>query len=360
MKMETLPTLLLILATAQWINGKFLGCYEDNTIRLLPDFHMFVDNLNSPARCVHICKQLQFRYAGVEYSTQCYCSSDRPYERMKRDISECKMKCPFSEEICGGPMRISVYSTDSNVYPITDPGTYIGCYLESGNDRTLNHYQLNLFEINSPERCTRSCTALGYMYAGTEPYDQCFCGNTKPANERKTEESECNVQCPDSQEKCGGNGRISIYRTSVYSNAESIVTVSDERLKSNTIGCFEDSDNRILSEYFSCLDVTNSPKNCLYVCQQFQFKYAGVHNGTDCYCGNVMPSPSRKRNENECQVSCPNSSERCGGNMRTYVYSTQKFTTESNSALRIGSSEKQAAVEQGAVNGRHQRPAVMK
>nr|XP_024220021.1 WSC domain-containing protein ARB_07867 isoform X2 [Halyomorpha halys] len=320
-----LPTFILLLATAQWIEGEFLGCYEDNEVRLLPGFVVVLTGIATPAKCMYLCQQLQYQYAGMEFGNQCFCGRDKPYQRMKVDGSRCNALCPFTQEKCGGNhWEIGVYSVDSYIFPTKDlrQGSYLGCYLENSNNRTLRNFQAYLWHQNSPRECTQVCTALGYIYAGVTG-DMCTCGNTKPDNERQKEDSGCQVSCINSEEKCGGDNRISIYRTSVNTNAESVVT--DERCRENAVGCFEDSESRILSEYYASFTDINSPKNCLYLCQQFGFRYAGVHNGTDCYCGNQLPTKSKHREDYECQVFCPYSTERCGGPMRTYIYSTKKF-----------------------------------
>nr|XP_024218353.1 WSC domain-containing protein ARB_07867 [Halyomorpha halys] len=326
---------VLLFATAQLIDGKLLGCYQDNDVRLVAAFRNDLPGIDTPARCMYLCQRLQYEYAGVQNENQCFCGRNKPYQLLKVDSNKCSSRCPFSEEICGGyNWFIAIYSVDSYIYPKTDlrHGTYIGCYLEHPEDRTLRNFQSYLWHQNSPTECTQVCSALGYLYAGVVDYE-CTCGNTMPAGERKEQDSECQTTCINGDEICGGDGRISIYRTSVDPNAESVVTVSDERLKQNAIGCFEDSERRILPEYYASLVDINSPKNCLYLCQQLGFPYAGVHNGTECYCGKQLPTLSRKKGDEECQVACPHSSERCGGNMRIYVYSTQKFQSQHISDL---------------------------
>nr|XP_024214890.1 xylosyltransferase oxt [Halyomorpha halys] len=113
MKMELLTVLLVLTTTARLIDGNFLGCYEDNAVRLLPDYGEDLGATNSPGRCVYRCMQVSsYKYAGVEAGTQCFCSYGKPYELMKRNQSECNSLCPGSIEYCGGPWRLSVYSID--------------------------------------------------------------------------------------------------------------------------------------------------------------------------------------------------------------------------------------------------------
>ena len=46
------------------------------------------------------------------------------------------------------------------------------------------------------------------------PNKECFCGNTPPAEEDLTKESDCNRKCPgDSSKTCGGSWKMNVYET---------------------------------------------------------------------------------------------------------------------------------------------------
>ena len=93
----------------------YLGCYIDDSNRVLPDKQMN-DNEMTIQICRDFCtRQTQpMRYAGVQYTTQCFCGVEsRNYARLgwKWD-SECDMTCGGNpDEICGGFWRISVYDS---------------------------------------------------------------------------------------------------------------------------------------------------------------------------------------------------------------------------------------------------------
>ena len=43
---------------------------------------------------------------------------------------------------------------------------------------------------------------------------ECYCGNTPPAEEDLTKESDCNRKCPgDSSKICGGSWKMNVYET---------------------------------------------------------------------------------------------------------------------------------------------------
>ncbi|XP_014291324.1 uncharacterized protein [Halyomorpha halys] len=310
---------LLILAAAQCIYGEYLGCFEDKGNRLMADYRMDLSDINNPPKCMKICQQLSYPYAAVENGNQCFCSKDKPSEAMKKSENDCQSSCPNSKQKCGGSWRLAAYSVHPFVIPIEAEGTYIGCYQDSG-ERLLNNFRIDFHEINNPKRCIHVCTSLGYLYAGTENGNECFCGNNKPSNDKKKGENECRTSCPNSREKCGASWQIAVYRTLVDPNTQTIIT--DDNLKKTALGCFEDSGARLLSDYRITLNDINSPKKCYYLCQQLRYDYAGVENGDQCFCGNQKPSENKQKRDSECQSSCPHSKEKCGGSWRLYVYST--------------------------------------
>ncbi|KAH3702118.1 hypothetical protein DPMN_077120 [Dreissena polymorpha] len=86
---------------------------------------------------------------------------------------------------------------------------YVGCYLDSMNNRVLSYEMSDLKKTNTPEECARICR--DYRYAGVEFGKKCFCGNSIRVTNVKPE-SECNYSCTgDSSKMCGGLWRINVY-----------------------------------------------------------------------------------------------------------------------------------------------------
>ncbi|KAG9030245.1 hypothetical protein FRB95_004181 [Tulasnella sp. JGI-2019a] len=93
-------------------------------------------------------------------------------------------------------------------------GAYVGCYTDSGSARTLNGYSVTTESMTNP-LCKSTCLAQGYLYAGTEYSDECYCGNTLTAGTLDSVDSDCNGPCAgDNTTKCGGTYRLSVYKTS--------------------------------------------------------------------------------------------------------------------------------------------------
>ena len=54
------------------------------------------------------------------------------------------------------------------------------------------------------------------------------------------------------------------------------------------------------------------------------FKYAGLEEGTACYCGDDYKK-HKQAPEAECNVPCTgNASQKCGGNLRLSVYGAKE------------------------------------
>jgi len=92
--------------------------------------------------------------------------------------------------------------------------------------RLLTHYVDDLEGNVTPENCIEACTNLakpgpdpkipGYILAGVEAGDQCFCGNTNISSSWHAPASECDSPCSGNNEKvCGGIWRMNIYETGI-------------------------------------------------------------------------------------------------------------------------------------------------
>ena len=99
-------------------------------------------------------------------------------------------------------------------------GNYMGCYEDSFEDRILlggvTKFKIN----NSVENCLRHCSETGFLYAGVQYGNECFCGNDRPDNGLKyspeEEKSKCDKKCSgNGEQKCGGYLTMNIYQTGV-------------------------------------------------------------------------------------------------------------------------------------------------
>lgn len=92
---------------------------------------------------------------------------------------------------------------------------YVGCFKDTG-ERMFKKAML-LGDGTSVKNCLSVCRKGGYVYAGAENGNECFCGNRYPDLEKFPElnaGTACNVNCrADPSVKCGGYWASSVYET---------------------------------------------------------------------------------------------------------------------------------------------------
>ncbi|CAH2981318.1 unnamed protein product [Chilo suppressalis] len=90
------------------------------------------------------------------------------------------------------------------------------------------------------------------------------------------------------------------------------------------LGCFQDEKKlRILSTFYGNYVNSNSPTNCLDICIQAGFPFAGVQYGSECFCGENRPSELAKIENNFCDMPCSGDTTKiCGGYFTMNVMET--------------------------------------
>lgn len=203
---------------------KYAACYVDNAHGRIFEFEQTPSPQNTIQSCVATCQSKNFTVAGTEFGTECYCGNRLVNGAVTADESTCNMGCAGNAtQACGGPNRLSVYSSNTTVttLPIpvalnsTLPGewTYAGCHTDT-NTRVLP-WQIIWPTNNTVEACLNQCHAFGYTAAGLEYGQECYCGDKTDiaANGAvPAPESECSIQCPgDPLHLCGGGLRLQLY-----------------------------------------------------------------------------------------------------------------------------------------------------
>jgi len=86
-------------------------CIKDNKARVLPvDFGK--TDANTPEYCINKCKSHEYSYAGVQYSSECFCGHTPPADEIVTDDDKCDYTCTGdNSEICGGSWKSNVYET---------------------------------------------------------------------------------------------------------------------------------------------------------------------------------------------------------------------------------------------------------
>ena len=84
----------------------------------------------------------------------------------------------------------------------------------------------------------------------------------------------------------------------------------------------DDVNDRIMSEDFERINEM-SPRDCILLCKNKGFKYAGTENASECFCSNTPPPLKFKTSKEECNMKCNGyTEEMCGGKNRLNLYRT--------------------------------------
>ncbi|XP_072155725.1 uncharacterized protein [Bemisia tabaci] len=293
----------------------YLGCYSDQeNDRLLGDFKEASPTM-SPTFCSDLCSKGGYPFAGLHYSTECFCGHNRPPLAVKRPDQECSLPCSGSNnQKCGDKNKLSIYQTRVPGIGSVPKGFYVGCFAEN----PFPDLQQSFKEL-TPQRCSEFCFKRGFKLSGVQGKN-CFCTNSKLDLKKKVKDKECSTSCEaDSSKKCGAKGRINVYTTGL----------TDSPATGRLVGCFEDEPTksgqlqRALPNFRSDLRETNSPRTCLNICYQMGFRFAGLQDGYECFCGKWQPAQEKRKSDAECNTQCSGDpSEKCGGNWRLQVYRT--------------------------------------
>ena len=231
---------------------------------------------------------------------------------------------------------------------------YLGCY-QDGNPRLLPNSPYTPGQQENG-RCINACYAQGYVFAGTENTQECWCGNVQPPGWDYNNETLglCNYGCTnDSTQACGGNGGyISVfYDQSRFSpNNQTFNTTKPPPPTTvqnvgnfQYIGCYtEGTTGRALTgEDVGPPAAGGSVEYCASSCAGYT--YFGVEYYNECYCGNAISNGAALINgttptDTGCSLVCgANPSEYCGGSGRLDMYQTNS-TSPSSATTTVSSS----------------------
>ncbi|XP_025861016.1 sialate:O-sulfotransferase 1 [Vulpes vulpes] len=160
-------------------------------------------------------------------------------------------------------------------------GMYVGCFSDSGRDRTLKGAVFFDLRKMTVSHCQDACAERSYVYAGLEAGAECYCGNRLPVTSMGPEA--CNHECKGEKgSACGGVGRLSVYRV------EELQPGSRKRRTVTYRGCFRLPENGTHAFPDSLVQANATVEACSRFCSQKEFPLA-VLRGWECYC--AYPTP---------------------------------------------------------------------
>ncbi|KAK3390723.1 WSC domain-containing protein [Podospora didyma] len=88
------------------------------------------------------------------------------------------------------------------------------------------------------------------------------------------------------------------------------------------LGCYTDSGSPRVLAVMPQIGESLTPQICVQSCTKMAYKYAGLEDGHECWCGLTAPALSLKVAESQCSKQCTGSVQTCGAGGFIEVYST--------------------------------------
>ncbi|WYZ34618.1 hypothetical protein EsH8_I_000894 [Colletotrichum jinshuiense] len=228
---------------------------------------------------------------------------------------------------------------------------YQGCYVDVG--RTISAANTASNQMSN-EACTTFCYGKGFAYAGTEYYNECYCGNALATGGIAANEADCTTACSgNATQACGGPNRLTMYKTSLIVGPSVNPGVGDW----SSIGCYsEGTTGRALTYGVGTVPGAEmTVAKCTAACKAANYILAGVEYSGECYCGNTISNGGAPAVDG-CNMLCNgNSSEYCGGGNRLNVYDFQHqykpVSSSSSAPAATGTPATSAAASGTAITG---------
>ncbi|KAF4423475.1 WSC domain-containing protein [Colletotrichum fructicola] len=244
-----------------------LGCYNDNIPGRILAYRTGVaagDSLMSVLQCTTACKTAGFSYAGVQYSSECYCDN-QILSTAASGQAGCNMLCSGnSTEYCGGGNFINVYKSSAapkTASAVPAGWTGQGCLKDNVLGRALGVGMAVAGGSASMtvESCVAACSAAGYQIAGVEYSQECWCDNQIQNGGVLTFPTDgCNMLCRgNTYETCGGSDRLNIYAS--YNLNPALPS------SSSSSTCFQQHPTHFFCRYKHNLDLDHSADHLFLV-----------------------------------------------------------------------------------------------
>lgn len=92
------------------LNANYMGCYVDEVVRDLSGSEKDFGSNNTIENCALFCWQNNYKYAGAQYGSQCFCGNTYGAYGSAGN-SNCNYACTGNpKEYCGGYWTNSIYS----------------------------------------------------------------------------------------------------------------------------------------------------------------------------------------------------------------------------------------------------------
>jgi hypothetical protein len=131
---------------------------------------------------------------------------------------------------------------------------YIGCFRDNNPGRQLSTNVYSDTKNNTNDKCISACYTAGWIYAGTQYQQECWCGNAIPT--QRDLERDCNYVCTgNGSQTCGGNGYFADNaRMSLFADLNRFKNVTSPGLSIpqlvdgyNYVGCYAEKGGKAMN-----------------------------------------------------------------------------------------------------------------
>ncbi|KAH8653201.1 WSC domain-containing protein [Tricladium varicosporioides] len=273
----------------------YAGCYTEGTgVRALSG-GFFPNDTNTIASCAASC--LAFTYFGAEYGRECWCGNSFGTGVALVADGDCNMLCSGDRSAyCGAGNRLSVYVKNGTV----NGGSSSSTSSTPSSAPSSTSLSFTSSSISSPS--TSSGSSLISSTTTSTSTLASSSSSTIPSSSSAT-------PSPTGPVVSTGNSNFTYY------------------------SCIsEPSSGRLLPKQVLNNGTGMTIELCLSTCYNYQ--YAGVEYGRECWCGNSLnlATDVSNRTDSECSFLCPgNSTEYCGAGGRLSLYWFDNVKAAANS-----------------------------
>ncbi|KAJ4324077.1 hypothetical protein N0V84_004043 [Fusarium piperis] len=319
----------------------YLGCAAEGINTRALNKYAVTSDIMTIEYCTATCKEQGYPLAGMENGRECYCASaltnGASYVKASICAAAPKMICSGNmTQYCGGPNLLTVWSDTSYTPPVQlvvgstkiakGAATYQGCYAEASNGRALSLDRTADNVGMTNEMCVAFCQAGGYLYAGTEYSQECYCGNTINGD-NIPDISQCSMQCKGNIfSYCGAGNKLSVWKiTQPEKPAGPITAFNGAAIYT---GCYTDGGpggRTLPGAVFTGSSV--SLDTCFAFCKKLNFPLFGMEYGRECYCGYAPKTQSSIAPDGDCRMPCAgDASQKCGAGNRISIWNNTLYT----------------------------------
>lgn len=331
--------------TGYGLHGDFLNGWDVDVLQNA------TDNCNDASGVMELCDV--FDFFTTEESESCIIAP-----QVNEQVSGTLDALPGCNPVTWGPEEapssyancpVTSISAAAVYYTNVTGWDYLGCGFDSSTTgRTFNGSSFSSSSM-TVESCLSFCKGKGYHYAGLEYEDECYCGNSLPADQAPVPGilGNCIMPCAgNSSEYCGGSARLSMYHTdtvaTVVSCPASNGTVTTTTTGANfTVDCGMDYSGANINMVYTSNGITG----CMESCANVTNCVAASLSGTACYLKSALGTATLNSAVNAVRlvaagssVSSSSSSTVLSSKTSTLISSSTSSTSSSSVASSSSSS----------------------